>query len=148
MDVQKQDNGSDCGVLAIAMAYDLCAGYDPGQVHYNTNRIRPHLMACLEDLSFCRFPVSGEERTGGATTSKVIDLFCTCRMPEEDGVEMAECDGCKNWFHKHCMDIPNEVFSSDSEKEVHWECKDCSESILVVSSPCRPCCAIVSGSTL
>ena len=24
-------------------------------------------------------------------------------------MEKAECDGCKNWFHKH---IPNKVFSS------------------------------------
>ena len=132
MDVQKQDNGLDCGVLAIAIAYDLCAGYDLGQVQYDSNKIRPHLMACLKQLRFCRFSLSGEERTGAsATTSQVIDLFCTCRMPEEDDVEMAECDGCNNWFHKHCMDIPKEVFSSDSEKEVHWECKTCSEKKLL-----------------
>ena len=54
MDVQ---NGSDCGVLAIAIAYDLCAGYDPGQVQYDSNKIRPHLMACLEQLRFRRFPL-------------------------------------------------------------------------------------------
>ena len=122
MDVQKQNNGSDCGVLAIAIAYDLCAGHDPGQVRYNT--VRPHLMTCLENASFNRFPVTGRKRTGGATTSEVIEIFCTCRMPEEDGVDMAECEKCKQWFHKHCMDIPDEVFSSDSE-EVHWECRDC-----------------------
>ena len=26
MDVEKQSNGSDCGVLAIAYAFDLCSG--------------------------------------------------------------------------------------------------------------------------
>jgi hypothetical protein len=103
MDVQKQGNGSDCGVLAIAIAYDLCAGHNPCQVQYNA--VRPHLMACLEDARFSRFPVTSRRRTGGATTSEVIDLFCTCRMPKEKDVEMAPCDTCGQWFHKHCADI-------------------------------------------
>ena len=29
MDVKKQSNGSDCGVLAIAYVFDLCSGFDP-----------------------------------------------------------------------------------------------------------------------
>ena len=29
MDVGKQCNGSDCRVLAIAFAYDICSGNDP-----------------------------------------------------------------------------------------------------------------------
>ena len=29
MDVEKQSNGSDCGVLAIAYAFDLCSGLNP-----------------------------------------------------------------------------------------------------------------------
>ena len=29
MDVEKQSNGSDCGVLAIAYAFDICSGMDP-----------------------------------------------------------------------------------------------------------------------
>ena len=121
--VQTQGNSSDCGVLAIAMAHDICAGHDPGRVVYDPDRIRSHLMACLESSRIWRFPVTGEERTRSIiTSSQTVDLHCSCRMPEEDNVEMAECDTCKNWYHKHCMNIPNEVFS---EQEVHWECKNC-----------------------
>ena len=29
MDVEKQSNGSDCCVLAIAYAFDLCSGLNP-----------------------------------------------------------------------------------------------------------------------
>ena len=35
MDVGKQSNGSDCGVLAIAFAYDICSGADPCKVNFS-----------------------------------------------------------------------------------------------------------------
>ena len=31
-------------------------------------------------------------------------------MPEGKGDEMAECDSCHIWYHRHCMDIPSKVF--------------------------------------
>ncbi len=39
MDVQRQCYGSDCGILAIAIAHDLCAGFDQGQVQYDQKKI-------------------------------------------------------------------------------------------------------------
>ena len=39
----KQCNGSDCGVLAIAFAYDICSGNDPCKVNYDNMLIRQHL---------------------------------------------------------------------------------------------------------
>lgn len=108
LDVEKQGNKSDCGVLSIAIAYDLCSRQDPA----------------LENNSFTRFPVAGE-RTGGVSvkSSEVVDLFCSCRMPEEEDINMALWDECQEWYHKHCMDIPDEVFLSD--EEVPWKCKTC-----------------------
>ena len=35
MDVGRQSNGSDCGVLALAFAYDICSGNDPCKIKYN-----------------------------------------------------------------------------------------------------------------
>ena len=35
MDVEKQSNGSDCGVLAIAYAFDLCSGLNPCTVRFD-----------------------------------------------------------------------------------------------------------------
>ena len=35
MDVAKQSNSSDCGILSIAYAFDLCSVYDPCEVKYD-----------------------------------------------------------------------------------------------------------------
>ena len=43
MDVGRQSNGSDCGVLAIAFAYDICSGNDPCRVMYDHRSVRQHL---------------------------------------------------------------------------------------------------------
>ena len=60
-------------------------------------------MACLEN---CQFPLLGERKSAPIKSTKTVELHCTCRMPEEKGDEMAECDSCHVWYHRHCMDIP------------------------------------------
>ena len=60
MDVGRQSNGSDCGVLAIAFTYDICSGNDPCKIKYDHRSIRQHLADCLEKCSISRFPVVGE----------------------------------------------------------------------------------------
>ena len=121
MDVEKQSNGSDCGVLAIAYAFDLCSGLNPCTVRFDHSKIRSHLATCLENCQVTCFPVLGE-RKSAVRKPKTVELHCSCRMPEEKGDEMAQCDVCHVWYHRHCMDIPSEVFG---ESEVHWECKRC-----------------------
>ena len=121
MDVEKQSNGSDCGVLAIAYAFDLCSGFDPCSARFDHSGIRLHLTTCLENCHVSRFPVLGE-RKSAPRKPRTLELHCSCRMPEEKGDEMAECDVCHVWYHRHCMDIPSEVFG---EVEVNWECKRC-----------------------
>ena len=124
MDVEKQSNGSDCGVLAIAYAFDICSGLDPCAVRFDHSKIRQHLATCLENCQLSRFPIAGE-RKSVSRKPKVVELHCSCRMPEEEGDQMAMCDSCNVWYHRHCMDIPSEVFG---ESEVHWECKRCTRS--------------------
>ena len=50
----RQSNGSDCGVLAIAFAYDICSGNNPCQVKYDHRSIRQHLAV----WSIVAFPAS------------------------------------------------------------------------------------------
>ena len=64
MDVEKQSNGSDCGVLAIAYAFDLCSGLNPCTVRFDHSKIRSHLATCLENCQVTRFPVLGERKSG------------------------------------------------------------------------------------
>ena len=99
MDVGRQSNSSDCGVLAIAFAYDICSGFDPGNVKYDHKSIRQHLANCLERCSLSRFPVVGERRNTGVKSTQTVDLHCSCRMPEKIGDIMAQCDVCNVWYH-------------------------------------------------
>ena len=83
---------------------------NPCTVKFDPKRIRHHLMTCLESDHCVRFPVLGECRSTPAQSTKIVEPHCTCRMPEEKGDEMAECDSCHLWYHRHCMDIPSDVW--------------------------------------
>lgn len=58
MNVTQLLNNCDCGVLAIAFAYDLCSGFDSCDVIYNHVQIRTHHVQCLEVGILSRFPIS------------------------------------------------------------------------------------------
>ena len=102
MDVAKQSNSSDCGILSIAYAFDLCSGNDLCEVRYDHKNIRQHLVMYL----LSRFPLLCKQKSSSMKSSKTV---CSCRMPGE----MAECDSCQVWYHRHSMDIPSEVFNKE-----------------------------------
>lgn len=64
MNVARQSNGSDCGVLAIAFAYDICSGADPCKRKYDHMSIRGHLRS-LVDCNLSSFPVLAERTNVG-----------------------------------------------------------------------------------
>ena len=77
MDVGRQSNGSSCGVLAIAFAFDICSGNDSCKIKYDHKSIRQHLADCLEKCCLSRFPMVGECRTMGVRHTQSVDLHCT-----------------------------------------------------------------------
>ena len=97
MDVDKQSNGSDCGVLAIAYVFDICSGGDPCTVRFDHSKIRSHLATCLENCQVSRFSILGD-RESVQRKPKTVELHCSYRMPEEEGDEMAMCDSCHIWI--------------------------------------------------
>ena len=78
MDVEKQSNGSDCGILVIAYVFDICSGFNPCEVRFNHRIIRQHLVTCLENCRFSRFPVLGDRKSATVKSSKTIDLHVAC----------------------------------------------------------------------
>ena len=56
----------------------------------------------------------------------VVDVFCVCRYPDVDITDhfddMASCALCGEWFHQHCLDIPNQIFKKKAQQ---WLCSDC-----------------------
>ena len=122
MDMETQRNGADCGILSIAYAYNICSGKDPCKVAYDHLSIRSHLAKCLEAGKFSRFPVLRERESKDVKHVQEIQLYCTCHLPEEEDVDMAECESCGMWFHRHCVDIPKKVFTTP---DIQWVCKEC-----------------------
>ena len=113
MNVERQNNLSDCGVLAIAYAFDICSGCDPCKAKFDSSQIRQHLVTCLSNCKFSRFPVIGGERRSHTAKPSVVDLYCKCHLPEREGDKMVQCDRCQNWFHQYCQDVPKEVFEKE-----------------------------------
>ena len=129
VDVGKQRNGSDCGVLALAMAFDLCAGHDPSGVIFDHKKIRQHLKNSLESCSMSRFPITSTRRAvRRRTKTTTVPVHCTCKMPHDDDPDnpWAECTSCHSWYHKNCVDVPEIIFQNAS---INWMCPSCKASL-------------------
>ena len=125
VDVDHQKNSSDCGVLCLAIAFDLLSAQAPIVARYNHKLIRRHLLNCLSAVYFSPFPTLGELTSSNIKykTTMKVPVFCVCRMPEHPGEKWAECEKCFNWYHKYCLDIPDSVF--DETLNDSWKCPNC-----------------------
>ena len=54
--VGKQRGSVDCGLFAIAIAYELCRGNDPSNVVFQQEEMRRHLYNCFEQRHLTSFP--------------------------------------------------------------------------------------------
>ena len=127
VDVGRQEGVNDCGLFAIAMAYDLCTGVDPITKKYVQSKMRAHLHSCFSNQLFKPFPSSAcnvEKRTLGKVT---FEVYCVCRMPEGEQW-MVCCDECDVWYHEGCVPVPSEV-RNDEFNEVPWLCPQCKEGM-------------------
>ena len=119
MRVQRQKGCNDCGVFALAFATTLCSGECPTSMTYNQKSMRKHLLDCFVNGKMETFPTTkGKKITRPISTVKV-NVICNCRQPEDDW--MVQCDGCEEWFHKECENIPSTVWSKKSK----WLCSLC-----------------------
>ena len=127
VDVDLQKNSSDCGVLSIAIAFDILSARAPCVASYDPELIRQHLCECLNNCCLSPFPALSQR---SLTDIKYkfetnLELYCVCRMPELPGDKWVECEACSQWFHRKCIDIPNAVF--DRRIKQPWECPQCQE---------------------
>ena len=98
MRTQRQQGGSDCGLFAIAIATDLCFGIQPGLTAYSQSKMRQHLVVCFVKGKMEPFPKMGDQFTNQATSAvlstTVVNVYCSCRLPEDRKQRMARCT---NW---------------------------------------------------
>ena len=135
---QHQTNSSDCGLFAIAFATELVHSQSPVLCEFNTSMMRNHLLICLQNGVFTRFPLKKVRRVPmGSKVRKSIKelIYCSCRMPNDKKLSMVRCDGCAQWFHYACEGLMNSVdvaerwvcfqsvcISSSHYKRTHEEC--------------------------
>ena len=128
INIQPQE-AQDCGLYALAIAYDLCAGRDPFETIYDQLRMRLHLLFCFEQGVITAFPVLKKTTCLVRVPQTVqVPVFFACRQPERN--PMACCDSCSEWYHQTCVSIP-QVVSQD--QDTAWTC----------SSLCKYLCAFI-----
>ena len=118
--VQKQQNGCDCGLFALAYATALCLGQNPQSLLFKQSVMRAHLLKCLEEEDMKPFPCKTVNRAQKSKTGE-IEIFCKCRTQE--GGRMVSCTGCGEWYHEECMPIPKQVWRKNSKYK--WYCGNC-----------------------
>lgn len=121
--VQLQQGSMDCGLFALAFSVSLCAGQDPSTTNYIQNQFRNHLLSCLEASEISPFPTRQRMRRVAKKLpiTSAFDIYCICRLPGEG--RMIECEQCREWFHKDCVDtIPA---NWRKKYPVQWFCANC-----------------------
>jgi len=121
MNIEQQQNGSDCGLYAIATALELCAGNDPIKASWHSEEMQPHLEACLSKQKITTFPKKEREIIQDTLKTEQTKLYCSCRLPERRSEKMVLCCSCGEWFHQKCEDIPNSAL----RKNIPWTCNTC-----------------------
>lgn len=125
---QRQANGFDCGVFAIAFAVSLAFGDNPALLAYDPKRLGTHLKKCFSTRELKPFP-SRATRSQRLVSLKSysVELFCYCRMPDgffplgQDQLSWIFCDSCENSFHKICVPkLPKRETSK-------WYCDNCKQ---------------------
>jgi hypothetical protein len=120
--VQRQGNGYDCGVLAIAFATSLLHGQDPTTVTYDVGPLRPHLRACMAAGNLTPFPSTPSRSSRHLDIIQRSLVMCHCRRTwyrlKSEQWDQIECENCQEWFHRMCEDYPEDT-------DATWLCRNC-----------------------
>ena len=110
-DVKHQTGNKDCGLFAIANALALCEGVSPEVCNWDQGKMGKHLVSCLGFGKLDMFPVvsAGPRRSKGVVYREVEPVYCNCRQPNDERRFMAECEGCREWFHRTCEEMPAKI---------------------------------------
>ena len=120
IDVQRQKGTCDCGLFAVAFSTALANGIQPERLEFEQDRMRKHLYSCFNQDALCMFPASRREPQATVQSTDIIEIYCTCRMPEMP--PMVECFHCSEWYHTDCVHVPKIALDDTS---VEWFCCNC-----------------------
>ena len=119
---QKQKGSTDCGLFAIASAYELARGniHFNYKVSFDQSAMRKYLVDCLEKEKISPFPRDRKTAAESNNNEKhlTIQTHCTCQLPEYG--DMVQCDLCDIWYHLTCINLGQ---APDEDEE--WLCESC-----------------------
>lgn len=142
MACQIQTNGHDCGIFAVAFAVSIASKKDPTNLHYDTSKMRQHLIECFKKGCITQFLESRnlQGHYMGKTQPPVREkVYCHCRrtyidcrkqksaasdkkaIGKEPPWDLIQCDGCKEWFHRKCELWP------ETPEDIKWFCRICAK---------------------
>lgn len=122
IDVQRQGNGSDCGVFALAFATALCFDQNPTCLRFDQMQMRHHLISCIDRGHMELFPKArGSRQSHKPSKMQLIQVYCICRSVDEG--TMIQCTTCNEWYHTKCISVPRRYVTN---KELDWNCQQCS----------------------
>lgn len=118
--VQNQIGSADCGLFAIAFAVAICFGMNPSKVIFVQEKMRSHLIECLENNFFCNFPFNINTNWKKKKITKTKEnIYCTCRGLYDS--EMVQCVACDAWLHHRCID-KRTVKQIEEKKNFVFQC--------------------------
>ena len=123
--VQQQSGGTDSVLFATAFALHAVMRKNFKTICFEQSLMRQHLLECLQNEVLTEFPqlTSPSAKPRRSKVSHIIiNLFCTCRMPEPFDLKTIEYNLCVDWFHFKCVGL-NKNTTSDN-----WMCTRCSLS--------------------
>ena len=101
--VQNQVGGVDCGLFAIAFAVAICFGMNPSKLIFVQDKMRSHLISCLENKKISNFPFNINTNWKKKKITKTKEnIYCKCRGLYDS--EMVQCVACDAWLHHRCID--------------------------------------------
>lgn len=117
---QKQNNGYDCGPMAIAFAYMFCSGIDPNENIFDPDMIRNQITkiamgkAKFGDIQFVDKISIIEPKNDIAQI-----CFCKCRSSKKEGLKL--CYECLEHFHVSCLLVFDDKCTTCRENEIPVE---------------------------
>ena len=112
---QQQENGYDCGVMAIPYRISLVYNHDPSKVTYIN--ARDHLLKYLSLNRITPFPSYAADH-GGPLHVETVDLGCFCRGITKD-LPVVRCNMYSLLCHVKCV--------SSGRIPRNWVCQCCSK---------------------
>ena len=96
---------------------------------YDQGQMRENISNSISKKKMSEFPSSGEIKPKNPPMKDVnkVNIYCTCRLPDNVEERMTECLVCLEWFHQTCLSLPTPLFK-DPAKHKNWLCPECKEN--------------------